>query len=149
MYSWAMMDSRETRQADAGGAHGDESMKSRTVLVFDDTPEFRVFLVHLLTRAGWSAVEYDHPHDFFHDTCVNCDGDKCQASALISDVFMPNMLGTEFVRSLKERNCPIERIALVSGGWTRSTLSDAAALDIEILDKTDLIHKLMPWLEGE
>jgi len=122
-------------------------MERRRVLIFDDSPEFRDFAVLLLERAGWTAQEFENPHAFFHDTCLNCEGHDCEAAVLLSDVKMPHMDGTEFVRRLKERQCSIKRVALLSGAWTQQSLDTAAELDAKVFDKADIFGSLPRWLE--
>ena len=122
-------------------------MEDRRVLLFDDSQEVRGFLMLVLKRAGWTAQEYDCAHDFFHETCRNCETHDCEATVLLVDVKMPLMEGTEFVRRLKDRQCSVKKVALLSGAWTQESLDMAAGLGVKVCDKGDLFHELPRWLE--
>ncbi len=157
-FSWILLDSLVAQSALSpytgdmddmqSSRKGDTPPKGR-VLLFDDTPVFREFLSFCLTRAGWSVVEFENPHDFFHETCRNCQDGECEAEALVCDVQMPKMLGTDFVRRLKERSCRIQKIALISGAWDDPALRDAAEAKVKTFDKSEMLGGLLPWLETD
>jgi len=127
---------------------GNSSAKGR-ILLFDDAPEFRELLALCLTRAGWSVVEFEDPHDFFHETCRNCQDSECGADVLVSDVQMPKMRGTDFVSRLKELPCRIQKMALISAAWDDLALEYAEEAKVKAFDKSELLSEFMPWLETD
>ncbi len=135
------------RLPDIESTRGDPLITGRRILVFDDSLEFREALGIVLEGKGWSPLAFNSPHAFFHEMCLNCTGNSCEALALISAIKKPLMLGADFVRKLKERACPIEKIALMSADPSCGAASSAEALEIDLLDKTELLESLDIWLE--
>ena len=79
------------------------------VLVVDDQPEFRRGMLRLLERAGHVASEAADGAEGLRRIAA---GD---VDLVVTDLFMPDMDGLEFMRELARRR-PGTRVIAVSGG---------------------------------
>ncbi len=120
------------------------------ILIIDDHEEFRRMMERTLIQAGYEAV-----------TAAN--GRKALAiynqdtiDLVITDVFMPDMEGTETVIRMKEINPKIKIIA-ISGGGSRTnfdyldTMKEFGALRTfeKPFDSKDLLGAIRELLESE
>jgi CheY-like chemotaxis protein len=87
------------------------------VLVVDDQPEFRQGMLRLIERAGHVATEAANAAEGLRQ----CDAGG--VDLVVTDLFMPDMDGLEFMRELARRH-PGMRIIAVSGG----AFMDAASI---------------------
>ena len=79
------------------------------VLVVDDQPEVRRLMVRLLERAGHTTVQADGGAEGLRQLAAQ------PADLVVTDLFMPDMDGMQFLRELAQRH-PGTRVIAVSGG---------------------------------
>jgi len=79
------------------------------VLVVDDQPEFRRGMLRLLERAGHTAAEAADGAEGLRQFAVQ------PVDLVVTDLFMPDMDGLEFMRELARRR-PGTRVIAISGG---------------------------------
>ena len=79
------------------------------VLVVDDQPEVRRLMVRLLERAGHTTAEADGGAEGLRQLAAQ------PVDLVVTDLFMPDMDGLEFIRELALRR-PGMRVIAVSGG---------------------------------
>jgi CheY-like chemotaxis protein len=87
------------------------------VLVVDDQPDFRRATIRLLERAGHTTTEAADGAEGLRQFAA---GD---VDLVVTDLFMPDMDGLEFMRELARRR-PGTRVIAVSGG----AFMDAASI---------------------
>ena len=94
------------------------------VLVVDDQPEFRRGMLRLLERAGHVVSEAANGAEGLRRVAAD------DVDLVVTDLFMPDMDGLEFMRELARRR-PGTRVIAVSGGGfmdVTSILAVASAL---------------------
>lgn len=86
------------------------------VLVVDDQPEVRRLMLRLLERAGHTTAEADGGAEGLRQLAAQ------PADVVVTDLFMPDMDGLEFMRELALRH-PGMRVIAVSGGGSMDAAS--------------------------
>ena len=79
------------------------------VLVVDDQPEVRRVMLRLLQRAGHTIAEADGGAEGLRQVAAQ------PVDLVVTDLFMPDMDGLEFIRELARRR-PGTKVIAVSGG---------------------------------
>ena len=92
----------------------DQTLKP-TVFVVDDEEIIASSLAKILSLGGFSARSFTNPVKALSETTAS------EPAMLISDVFMPQMLGTDLAMKVKERNQTC-RILLFSGNAATNDL---------------------------
>lgn len=95
---------------DANGSHP----RNGCVLLLDDDPAVLRTYARVLERAGFVVVRRSSAADVTH---VLCDG---VVNAVVSDISMPGMDGTEVLRMVRERDPDIPVILMTGAGDLRS-----------------------------
>lgn len=116
-----------------------------SVLVVDDNTNIRRSLRRYLERQGYSIVEADNGQMAMTHLAAQV------FDVVISDVFMPNMNGFEFLMTIRGDH-PDLQIIMMSGGGTlgsQSVLDAAAKLGAAfVLEKPFEMAELMAALEA-
>jgi CheY-like chemotaxis protein len=86
------------------------------VLVVDDQPDFRRATIRLLERAGHTATEAADGAEGLRQIAAH------PTDLVVTDLFMPDMDGLEFMRELARRR-PGTRVIAVSGGGAMDAAS--------------------------
>lgn len=118
-------------------------------IIFDDNREMRSLLEHILQSRGYEVFSYSDPKASPFDSGNGCPRtcDRLCADIVICDLEMPGIMGTDFVRDLKNRGCGIPHMALISGNWVNGHLADAQTLTDAIFSKPIDFDKLSDWLK--
>jgi CheY-like chemotaxis protein len=82
----------------------------RHLLIIDDDPQFRSFLVTLLRRRGYKISELESGERAREMLQAN------RFDAVITDIFMPRMEGIETIQELKAQVGDCKIIAMSGGG---------------------------------
>ena len=82
------------------------------LLIIDDEPDIRDFLITVAKGLGFAVCDTDDPHDF-HTLC-----EKFAPTAVILDLNMPKTDGVELLRRMADEQCEAH-ILLISGEGTR------------------------------
>lgn len=91
------------------------------IVVIDDEPLLLKTLERLLTSAGYRVTTASSIHDV--DELLVPEG----FDVLVSDILLPDMLGTEILRRVKDRGCE-EPVVLITGEPDYETASEAVRL---------------------
>ncbi len=86
------------------------------VLVVDDQPDFRRATIRLLERAGHTVTEAADGAEGLRQIAAH------PTDLVVTDLFMPDMDGLEFMRELARRR-PGTRVIAVSGGGAMDAAS--------------------------
>ncbi len=115
------------------------------VILFDDDDLMLRIMSKLLGHQGCEVVSY--PRAQLLATCVCLDNKTACANALIADNRMPGMSGLELIRRLRERDCHIPHMAIMSGVWTPEEYQQALDLRVKILLKASKLHEVLHWIK--
>jgi len=106
-----------------------------TILIIDDEPGVRDALTRILTGDGHRVLEAGNGAEA---RTLVADGEGTSVDLVLTDIFMPEMDGIEFVLWLVE-SFPDRPVVAMSGGGLlpmRSALDDARELGaVDILEK--------------
>lgn len=119
-------------------------MKIR-VMVFEDNLFLRSLISEFLARRGHEVVSYSDPTE-----CPLLRDEPCMkacADVLISDVYMPNMTGLQFIEHQLKKGCRIPHIALMSGAWSPKEREYAKKIGCKIFDKPFRFEELGRWID--
>jgi CheY-like chemotaxis protein len=117
---------------------------ARSVLVVEDDPQIRNFIRRLLESRGYIAHEAENGREALRIL------ERNGADAIITDVFMPEEDGIEFIRKIRSTMSYVPVIAISGGGSYKdsSILEAAHALGAdEIIEKPFEIGDLIAALE--
>jgi len=106
--------------APAGEAEGG---KGEVVLVVEDEPEVKRMAERILGKGGYSVIGATHPAEAIEI----CRGGEQSVDLLLTDVIMPEMLGTELVEKVRGVQ-PDLRVVYMSG-YSHSVLAPQALTD--------------------
>jgi PAS domain S-box-containing protein len=132
---------------DTRGASPEVAPKGHeTILVVEDDPHVRVYVVGLLGRLGYTVYAAENS-----DQALRHLSEGVHADLLFTDIVMPGMSGSELARRARELR-PTLRILYTSGYPIDSLEADAGVLgESDILlkpyRKSDLAHRLRQALD--
>jgi two-component system cell cycle sensor histidine kinase/response regulator CckA len=97
-----------------------------TILLADDEDPVRHLTARALTRAGWHVLQADSGLAAIESLQRHIDSGE-NISALVSDIVMPGMSGTDLAQAVRTRsNNPQLPVVLISG-YTKSQLKGGSA----------------------
>jgi PAS domain S-box-containing protein len=114
-----------TSAAPAAPAPADEAEGGRgeVVLVVEDEPDVKRMAERILSKGGYSVIGATHPLEAIEI----CRGGEQPVDLLLTDVIMPEMLGTELVEKVREVQ-PALRVVYMSG-YSHDVLAPQALTD--------------------
>lgn len=118
-------------------------------IIFDDNEEVLALLTHIFKTRGYDVYAYKDPAVsplIATDVC-DCECREACSDFLVSDLEMPSMKGTEFIRLQKGRGCKIEHIALISGNWRNGDREEARKYTDALFSKPLDIPDFIEWVE--
>ena len=119
------------------------------ILLFEDEDSNRKLLRTYFRVMGYEVFDYRDPYFSKlgeYDKCP-CSEDSICAHFLITDVDMPYTAGLEFIARLKQKNCKIANIAIMSGGWSNEDHHKAVDMGCMTFDKPFWLKELKAWLD--
>ena len=123
----------------------------RTAVVFDDEDLFCYLLTRILGEQDISVTTCAHPGLYL---CCQPGVDSCPVEVpcvdfLITDQFMDEMTGLEFLARIKQLGCKIPdcRKAIISGNWTEETMDEARQLVPHVFEKSETKQCLARWIK--
>ena len=119
------------------------------VILLDDNEGVRSVLTEVLEERGYEVFSYSDPGICplqLERECQCGIGQAC-ADIIVSDVDMPSMTGLEFIENQKTKNCKIQNVVLISGGWTEETLAHAHELGCKTFSKPFPFSEFFRWLD--
>ncbi|MGC9323142.1 MAG: response regulator [Desulfomonilia bacterium] len=97
-----------------------------TILIVDDSPTVRKFLVNTLKTRAYRCIEASDGFEALEKLAQNPD-----ISLVISDINMPNMDGIEFIGTLRQdpqyEDLPVIMLSTESGAENRRIAHEAGA----------------------
>jgi two-component system, response regulator PdtaR len=102
---------QEQRRPKAGGGRvmSSSPLDTKTILLVEDEPLVRMFMVDLLQEEGYRVLEAAHA-----DEALTLLGARPDVLAVVTDVKMPGMSGFELARAIYEKNPKIS-VVVMSG----------------------------------
>jgi PAS domain S-box-containing protein len=120
---------------------------TETVLVCEDEPAVLAVIERTLRRYGYTVLAAGHPARALEVA----DAYRGEIDALVTDIVMPDMLGTELAMRLKARRPGLK--ILLSSGYSADALRDQASRPPESrflakpFQRTDLLQSLRTLLD--
>jgi PAS domain S-box-containing protein len=111
--------------ADVAGAERRAGGNGEVVLVVEDEPEVRRMAERILGKAGYSVIGKDRGQD----AVETCEAWKQPIDLLLTDVIMPEMLGTELVEQVRAARPDLKVIYM--SGYSHAVLAPQALLSEE------------------
>ena len=118
------------------------------VLLFEDDPSILETLTEVLELEGYEVHGFPSPVDspLMHSAgCPCAPGLRC-CDVIITDLAMPKVSGLDLIEHLERRDCPVPRIAVVSGQLTPAIRQDLGQRGVEMFEKPSLLPTLTDWL---
>ena len=125
-------------------------MKQRRALIFDDNPEILKLLGIILKRLGYHVTECSSPIDAPHcdEPCPFETAEQACVDLIITDVQMPNMTGIEYVRKIRQVNCQVRHVAMISGEWNEENQRAAKKMGCKIFTKPVNLAEVKAWVSS-
>ena len=120
------------------------------VIIFEDDKTTTHLLSTILKVLGCEVSAFPDPTAYSH-LCPpdsKCPKEVPCADVIISDIMMPHVTGTEFLRLLQKRDCKIlnSNRALMSAGATQLQQIEAKELGYHFISKPFRIDRLRQWI---
>ncbi|MBT7068050.1 MAG: response regulator [Verrucomicrobia bacterium] len=125
-------------------------MKRRPrAILFDDEPDLVRLLELLLKREGYEVFTYTDPSLCPLQQSHGCQCGEMQlcADLMITDIDMPNVSGLDFIEGQIRKGCKIQKIAIVSGGWSEAKKKRAEDLGCAVFEKPVALSALTDWIK--
>ncbi len=123
-------------------------VKIRAVVI-DDEEAIRDLISDILEMRGYEVHASSEPllcPIYLADCECPCPSEHFCAHIIITDIYMPNMTGFEFIEHLKSSGCKVQNIAVMSGNWTDVEIKHAKSLDCHMFQKPFKIDEIEKWL---
>ena len=117
-------------------------------IVIDDDDTIRTIVSDALKDRGYEVHASSEPlvcPIYMDDECT-CPLEHICAHIIITDLYMPNMTGLEFIEHLKSSGCKVQNLAVMSGRWTDENLEYAQRLGCHVIKKPFKIDEIEKWL---
>lgn len=126
-------------------------MSLQNAAIFDDDELFCYLFAKIFRSKDVDVTTYANPDLYFcSDPSINsCPVEAPCVDFLLTDHFMPDMTGLEFLKRLKHMGCKIPdcRKAIVSAEWSEENIKTAKQLVSNIFDKSDSKNLIAAWIE--
>jgi DNA-binding NtrC family response regulator len=124
-------------------------MKYR-VLIFEDNDTIRSVLYQFIGGLGYEVFTFTdsslcplHKKQF-----CDCPHKSACSDIIISDLNMPKVNGTEFIKDMWKKGCKVNNIAIMSGDLTSEATEEFEKLGCHILKKPFDFEVLKDWLKN-
>ncbi|WP_262269983.1 response regulator [Microvirga yunnanensis] len=104
----AELRARRRPRSVGGRVMSSSPLDSKTILLVEDEPLVRMFMVDLLQEEGYRVLEAAHA-----DEALTLLGARPDVLAVVTDVNMPGMTGFELARAIHEKN-PMMSVVIMS-----------------------------------
>jgi len=123
-------------------------MKIRAI-VLEDNDSLRTLTCDILKNRGYEVYAFSEPFlsPVYRDSERPYTEEHTCPTIIITDIYMPNMTGFEFIEHLKSKGCKIQNIAIMSGRWTNKNIKHAKRLGCHMFKKPFKIDEVEKWLD--
>ena len=123
-------------------------MKIRAI-VLEDNDLLRTLICDILKDRGYEVCAFSEPFlsPVYRDSERPYTEEHTCPTIIITDIYMPNMTGFEFIEHLKSKGCKIQNIAIMSGRWTNENIKHAKRLGCHMFKKPFKIDEVEKWLD--
>jgi CheY-like chemotaxis protein len=122
---------------------------TKRAIVIEDDGAVRKAISSLLQKRGYDVHEFSEPGFcpiFFNEKCFCAEKQAC-TNIIITDLYMPNTSGIEFLRKKKINGCKVQDVAVMSAVWQDEELEILRTLGCKILTKPFKLNILTGWLD--
>ena len=123
-------------------------MKIRAI-VLEDNDSLRTLMGGVLKDRGYEVYAFSEPFlsPVYRDSERPYTEEHTCPTIIITDIYMPNMTGFEFIEHQKSKGCKIQNIAIMSGRWTNENIKHAKRLGCHMFKKPFKIDEVEKWLD--
>ena len=124
-------------------------VKIRAVVI-DDEEAIRDLISDILEMRGYEVHASSEPllcPIYLADCECPCPSEHFCAHIIITDIYMPNMTGFEFIEHLKNSGCKVQNIAVMSGRCTDENLEYTKRLGCHMFKKPFDFDEIKKWLD--
>jgi len=123
-------------------------MKIRAI-VLEDNDSLRTLICDILKDRGYEVYAFSEPFlsPVYRDSERPYTEEHTCPTIIITDIYMPNMTGFEFIEHQKSKGCKIQNIAIMSGRWTNKNIKHAKRLGCHMFKKPFKIDEVEKWLD--
>jgi CheY-like chemotaxis protein len=122
---------------------------TKRVVVIEDNEVIRFAISYLFSKRGYEVIACPDPVScpIFAYCRSKCAGRMCITDIIITDVSMPNMTGTEFMKSLLRLGCRIPNAAIMSASPTEAEVELSQQSGIRLFEKPVHIGEIEKWID--
>lgn len=122
-------------------------MASKRAVIIDDDHLVRELIKQVLQDLGYETITYETAEEFIGDQGVhNCSSDEPCYDALFTDFCMPGMDGVELIKRLRDKNCQIPKVAVISGSLYEEDRKMLSPLNCQVFGKPFNPDEIAAWL---
>ncbi len=124
-------------------------MKYR-VLIFEDNDTARSVLYQFIGGLGYEVFTFSDPSlcPLHKKKFCDCPHKSACSDIIISDLNMPKVNGTEFIKDMWKKGCKVNNIAIMSGNVTPEAAEEFEKLGCKIFRKPFDFEDLKDWLRN-
>jgi len=124
-------------------------MKYR-VLIFDDNDAVRSVLYQFIDGLGYEVFTFTDPSlcPLHQKKICDCPHKIACSDIIISDLNMPKVDGTEFIKEMWKKGCKVKNIAIMSGDLSPEATEEFEKLGCQIFKKPFDFEVLKDWLKN-
>ncbi|MCG8606448.1 response regulator [bacterium] len=125
-----------------------DSITKRAIVIEDDNA-VRKAISSLLQKRAYEVHEFSEPRfcPIFHNEKCLCAEKHACTNIIITDLYMPNTNGIEFLRKKEINGCKVQNVAVMSAVWQEEELEILRKLGCKILTKPFKLNVLTGWLD--
>ncbi len=119
-------------------------------VVIDDEEVIRELITEILEMRGYEVHASSEPlicPIYLADGECPCPSEHFCTHIIITDIYMPNMTGFEFIEHLKSRGCKVYNIAVITGRCTDENLEYTKRLGCHMFKNPFDFDEIKKWLD--